>query len=110
MTQTSAGNFLAAIAIGWATTGTQPAALASQICVAWDPKDSFVNTRRSPNGQVVGRRTIGTQVEVVGTAYDNLGRPWVNTLSRSLDGHFILKRLVRQCIEGQFTPDGRIIP
>jgi hypothetical protein len=110
LTPTSTGKLLVAMAIGWATAWAQPAALANQICVVWDPEDSFVNVRRSPNGQVIGRRSNGEQVEVVGIAYDNLERPWVNTLSRGNDGDFILKRLMRQCIQGSFTPDGRIMP
>lgn len=99
------GRWLAFIALGW----LPPAALANQICVVWDPNDSYANVRRSPNGQVIGRRTNGTQVEVVGTAYDSLDRPWVNILSRGSDGAFILKSLVRKCIPGYFTPDGRIV-
>lgn len=101
---------MAATAIGWASVWVQPAALDNQICVVWDPEDSFVNIRRSPNGQVNGRRSNGEQVEVVGIAYDNLGRPWVNSLSRGGDRNFFLTRLVRQCIKGRFTPDERIIP
>ena len=107
---TAVGRRLAFIALGCSLGWHPPAALANQICVVWDPNDSYANVRRSPNGQVIGRRTNGTQVEVVDTAYDSLGRPWVNILSRGSDGAFILKSLVRKCIPGYFTPDGRIVP
>lgn len=51
------GRWLAFIALGCTLGWLPPAALANQICVVWDPNDSYANVRRSPNGQVIGRRT-----------------------------------------------------
>jgi len=84
-------------------------AYARQICVVWDPNDTYANVRQSPNGRILERRENGVQVEVVGVSYDNQGRPWVNIVSRGSAGQYILKSLVRKCIPGRFTPDGRIL-
>lgn len=90
-------------------TMLSPSAFASQVCVVWDPSDSYANVRQSPNGRVLERRENGSLVEVVGISYDTKRRPWVDIVSRGSSGQFILKALVRNCMEGSFAPDGRII-
>jgi len=80
-----------------------------QVCVVWDPQDTYANVRSSPNGAVIDTRENGRQIEVVGIAYDEKGRPWVDFVSRGSSGHFILQSLVGRCIPGAFGPDGRIM-
>ena len=83
---------------------------ARQICVAWDPNDSSVNVRQSPNGDILEKKQNGSQVEVVGVSYDTNGKPWVDIVTRGVSGHsFIMKSLVRKCIPGHFNPDGLIV-
>lgn len=83
---------------------------ARQICVAWDPNDSSVNVRQSPNGDILEKKQNGSQVEVVGVSYDTNGRPWVDIVTRGVSGNsFIMKSLVRKCIPGHFNPDGLIV-
>ena len=85
-------------------------AYARQICVAWDPNDSYVNVRQSPNGDILEKKQNGSQVEVVGVSFDTNGRPWVDIVTRGVSGNsFIMKSLVRKCIPGSFNPDGLIV-
>ncbi len=85
-------------------------AYARQICIAWDPSDSFVNVRQSPNGKILAKKQNGSQIEVVGISYDTKGRPWVDIVTRGVSGNsFIMKSLVRKCITGSFNPDGLIV-
>lgn len=84
-------------------------AYASQICVTWDPNDSFVNVRQTPNGKILEKKQNGSQVEVVRVLYDTKGRPWVDIVTRGSSGNFIMKSLVRKCIPGSFNPEGLIV-
>ena len=88
---------------------TSPA-YASQVCVAWDPNDSYVNVRKSPNGEFLKKLENGTQIQVEGVKNDSKGRPWFDIVDRGSAGYtFIMKSLVRNCIPGSFAPDGRIV-
>ena len=83
---------------------------ARQICVAWDPNDSFVNVRQSPNGNILEKKQNGSWVEVVGVSYDTKGTPWVDIVTRGVSGNsFIMKSLIRKCIPGSFNPDRLIV-
>ena len=86
-----------------------PAAQA-KVCVIWDPSDTSVNVRTTPNGQYQSTLMNGTQVEVVGYRNDPQGRPWASIVQRGSSGQsFVMASLTRDCIPGALTPDGRIV-
>ena len=82
----------------------------AKVCVIWDPSDTSVNVRYTPNGKYQSTLTNGTQVEVVGYRTDPQGRPWASIVQRGSAGQsFVMASLTRDCIRGSLTPDGRII-
>ena len=86
------------------------AAAQAKVCVIWDPSDTSINVRTTPNGQYQGTLLNGTQVEVVGYRNDPQGRPWASIVQRGSSGQsFVMASLTRDCIQGALTPDGRIV-
>ena len=86
-----------------------PAAQA-KVCVIWDPSDTSVNVRTTPNGKYQSTLMNGTQVEVVSYHSDQEGRAWASIVQRGSSGQsFVMASLTRDCIQGSLTPDGRIV-
>ena len=87
-----------------------PPAAQAKVCVIWDPSDTSVNVRTTPNGQYQSTLMNGTQIEVVGYRNDPQGRPWASIVQRGSSGQsFVMASLTRDCIPGALTPDGRIV-
>jgi len=52
-----------------------PQAIA-ETCVMFDPADTGVNIRATPNGRLINRLRNGRRVTINEIGYDGKGRPW----------------------------------
>jgi hypothetical protein len=50
---------------------------AAQVCKVTDPTDTPLNVRDRPNGEIINALRNGREVDILGSAYDEQGRPWV---------------------------------
>lgn len=67
-------------------------------CTVWDPNDSYINARTSPNGSsIMAKLPNGSRFVVVGIRDDERGRPWIEFSLRGARSNYVLQSLTKDC-------------